>query len=87
MDWRLPWRNDLATSALSAHRQLKPCVKEQECTGEGTESFLGNYPREDIDRNFSNSLPELALEPFPSTPAQAMENRPDLQAAQLQLEA
>jgi outer membrane protein TolC len=51
------------------------------------ESFLGEYPKGNLDRNFSDSLPELALAPLPPTPAQAMEGRPDLQAAHLQLEA
>jgi outer membrane protein TolC len=51
------------------------------------DSFLGEYPKGNLDRNFSDSLPELALAPLPPTPAQAMEGRPDLQAAHLQLEA
>ena len=80
--------NDLATSAL-ASSQATETMRERirNAQVKELESFLGNYPREDIDRNFSNSLPELALAPFPPTPAQAMENRPDLQAAKLQLEA
>ncbi len=80
--------NDLATSAL-ASSQATETMRERirNAQVKELESFLGNYPRENIDRNFSNSLPELALAPFPPTPAQAMENRPDLQAAKLQLEA
>ena len=80
--------NDLATSALSSSQATETMRERIQNTQlKELESFLGNYPREDIDRNFSNSLPELALAPFPPTPAQAMENRPDLQAAKLQLEA
>jgi len=80
--------NDLATSAL-ASSQATEIMRERRRNAQvkELESFLGEYPKGNLDRNFSDSLPELALAPLPPTPAQAMENRPDLQAARLQLEA
>jgi len=80
--------NDLATSAL-ASLQATETMRERRRNAQvkELESFLGEYPKGNLDRNFSDSLPELALAPLPPTPAQAMENRPDLQAARLQLEA
>ena len=80
--------NDLATSAL-ASSQATETMRERVRNAQvkELESFLGTYPKEDVDRNFSDALPELALAPLPPTPALAMENRPDLQAARLQLEA
>ncbi|MEC8420282.1 MAG: TolC family protein [Verrucomicrobiota bacterium] len=80
--------NDLATSAL-ASSQATETMRERVRNAQikELESFLGAYPKGDVDRNFSETLPELALAPLPPTPAQAMENRPDLQAARLQLEA
>jgi multidrug efflux system outer membrane protein len=80
--------NDLATSAL-ASSQATETMRERIRSAQvkELESFLGEYPKGDMDRNFSDSLPELALAPLPPTPAQAMEYRPDLQAARLQLEA
>ena len=80
--------NDLATSAL-ASSQATETMRERRRNAQvkELEAFLGEYPKGNLDRNFSDSLPELALAPLPPTPAQAMENRPDLQAAHLQLEA
>jgi NodT family efflux transporter outer membrane factor (OMF) lipoprotein len=80
--------NDLATSAL-ASSQATETMRERRRNAQvkELESFLGEYPKGNLDRNFSDSLPELALAPLPPTPAQSMENRPDLQAARLQLEA
>ena len=80
--------NDLATSALASSQATETMRKRvRNAQVKELESFLGAYPNGDVDRNFSDSLPELALAPLPPTPAQAMENRPDLQAARLQLEA
>ena len=80
--------NDLATSALASSRATETMRERvRNAQVKELESFLGAYPNGDVDRNFSDSLPELALAPLPPTPAQAMENRPDLQAARLQLEA
>ena len=80
--------NDLATSAL-ASSQATETMRERVRNAQvkELESFLGAYPKGDVDRNFSDALPELALAPLPPTPAKTMENRPDLQAARLQLEA
>lgn len=80
--------NDLATSAL-ASSQATETMRERVRNAQVKElaSFLGEYPQGNLERNFSDALPELALAPLPPTPAQAMENRPDLQAARLQLEA
>ena len=80
--------NDLATSALAssqateAKREMLKSVQIKEF-----ESLLGGYPKGDVDRNFSDALPELTVAPLTTTPAQVMENRPDLQAARSQLEA
>ena len=80
--------NDLATSALASSQATETMRKRvRNAQVKELESFLGAYPKGDVDRNFSDALPELALAPLPPTPAQAMENRPDLQAARLQLEA
>jgi len=80
--------NDLATSALASSQATETMRKRvRNAQVKELESFLGEYPKGDVDRNFSDALPELALAPIPPTPAQAMENRPDLQAARLQLEA
>ena len=80
--------NDLATSALASAQATETMRKRvRNAQVKELESFLGAYPNGDVDRNFSDTLPELALAPLPPTPAQAMENRPDLQAARLQLEA
>ena len=80
--------NDLATSALASSQATETMRKRvRNAQVKELESFLGAYPKGDVDRNFSDTLPELALAPLPPTPAQAMENRPDLQAARLQLEA
>ncbi|HAD21993.1 MAG TPA: hypothetical protein DCF87_07770, partial [Opitutae bacterium] len=80
--------NDIATSAL-ASSQATETMRERVRNAQvkELESFLGAYPKGDVDRNFPDTLPELALAPLPPTPAQTMENRPDLQAARLQLEA
>ena len=80
--------NDLATSALASSQATKT-MRERVRNAQVKElqSFLGAYPKGDVDRNFSDALPELALAPLTTTPAQAMENRPDLQAARSQLEA
>ena len=80
--------NDLAKSALASSRATETTQeRRRNAQVKEFESFLGKYPKGDVDRNFSDSLPELALAPLPPTPAQTMENRPDLQAARLQLEA
>ncbi len=80
--------NDLATSALASSQATETMRKRvRNAQVKELESFLGAYPKGDVDRNFSDALPELALAPLPPTPAQTMENRPDLQAARLQLEA
>ena len=80
--------NDLASSALAGSRATETAQeRRRNAQVKEFESFLGKYPKGDVDRNFSDSLPELALAPLPPTPAQTMENRPDLQAARLQLEA
>lgn len=80
--------NDLATSALASAQAVETMRERIRIVQiKELESFLGEYPKGDADRNFSDSLPELALAPLPPTPAQSMENRPDLQAAKLQLEA
>ena len=80
--------NDLATSALASSQATETMRKRvRNAQVKELESFLGAYPKGDVDRNFSNTLPELALAPLPPTPAKTMENRPDLQAARLQLEA
>jgi NodT family efflux transporter outer membrane factor (OMF) lipoprotein len=80
--------NDLANSAL-ASSQATEIMRERRRNAQlkELESFLGEYPNGNLDRNFSNSLPELALTPLLSPPAQTMKSRPDLQAARLQLEA
>ncbi len=80
--------NDLATSALTSS-QATETMRERKRNAQvkELESFMGEYPKGNLDRNFSDSLPELALAPLPPTPTQAMESRPDLQAARLQLEA
>ena len=80
--------NDLATSALAssqateAKREMLKSVQIKEF-----ESLLGGYPKGDVDHNFSDALPELTVAPLTTTPAQVMENRPDLQAARSQLQA
>ena len=80
--------NDLATSALASSRATETMRERvRNAQVKELESFLGAYPKGDVDRNFSDALPELTLAPLPPAPAQAMENRPDLQAARLQLEA
>jgi NodT family efflux transporter outer membrane factor (OMF) lipoprotein len=80
--------NNLATSALaSSQATLSMRQRIRDSQVRELESILGEYPRGNLDRNFTEDLPKLALAPFPPTPAQAMENRPDLQAARLQLEA
>ena len=80
--------NDLATSALASSQATKT-MRERVRNAQVKElqSFLGTYPNGDVDRNFSDALPELTVAPLTTTPAQAMENRPDLQAARSQLEA
>lgn len=80
--------NDLATSALTSS-QATETMRERKRNAQvkELESIMGEYPKGNLDRNFSDSLPELALAPLPPTPAQAMESRPDLKAARLQLEA
>lgn len=80
--------NDLATSALTSS-QATETMRERKRNAQvkELESFMGEYPKGNLDRNFSDSLPELALAPLPPIPAQVMESRPDLQAARLQLEA
>ena len=80
--------NDLARSALSSSQATETTRERlKNAQVKELESLLGGYPKGDVDRTFSVSLPELSLTPFPPTPAQVMENRPDLQAARLQLEA
>ncbi|MED5281421.1 MAG: TolC family protein [Verrucomicrobiota bacterium] len=80
--------NDLATSALASSRATETMRERvRNAQVKELESFLGAYPRGDVDRNFSDALPELTLAPLPPAPAQALENRPDLQSARLQLEA
>jgi NodT family efflux transporter outer membrane factor (OMF) lipoprotein len=80
--------NDLATSAFaSSQATLSMRQRIQDTQVRELESILGEYPRGNLDRNFTDNLPKLALAPFPPTPAQAMETRPDLRAARLQLEA
>ena len=80
--------NDLATSAL-ASSQATGTMRERIKNTQVKElkSFLGYFAMGSLDHNFSNSLPKLDLSPFPPTPAQAIQNRPDLLAAKLQLEA
>ena len=80
--------NDLATSAL-ASSQATETMREriQNTQLKELESFLGYFAKKSLDHNFSYSLPKLDLSPFPPTPAQVMQNRPDLLAARLQLEA
>ena len=80
--------NDLATSAL-ASSQATETMREriQNTQVKELESFLGFFAKGSLDHNFSDSLPKLDLSPFPPTPAQVMQNRPDLLAARLQLEA
>ena len=80
--------NDLASSALASSR-ANETMRERVLNArlKELESLLGAYTQVDVDRIFSDTLPELDLSPLPPTPAQAMESRPDLQAARLQLEA
>jgi NodT family efflux transporter outer membrane factor (OMF) lipoprotein len=80
--------NDLANSALASSQATETMrQRRRNAQLKELESFLGEYPNGNLDRNFSNSLPELALTPLLSPPAQTMKSRPDLQAARLQLEA
>ncbi len=80
--------NDLASSALASSQATEAMRKRiRNSQVRELESILGEYPRGDMDRNFTDQLPKLDLTPFPPTPAKTIENRPDLQAARLQLEA
>ena len=80
--------NELATIALASSQATEAMRKRiRNSQVRELESILGEYPRGDMDRNFTDQLPKLDLTPFPPTPAKTIENRPDLQAARLQLEA
>ena len=71
--------NDLATSALASSRATETMRERvRNAQVKELESFLEPIQRGDVDRNFSDALPELTLAPLPPAPAQAMENRPDL---------
>lgn len=73
------------SSALATLHQRQRVMKNK------VRSFhllLGQYAAGELDRNLSSAeLPKVESMVLPSTPAKVLENRPDLQAARLQLEA
>lgn len=80
--------NDLATNALLSSKATQSMrLRHRNELIREMDLFLGDYPNDPNDGNFTDELPQLALAPFPQTPAKVMENRPDLQAARFQLEA
>jgi multidrug efflux system outer membrane protein len=80
--------NDLATSSLSTAKANLSLRKRMLSTTVRKVEFLqGMYPDGILDQNVTVELPRLNLPPEPPSPSQALEQRPDLKASLLQVEA
>ena len=79
--------NDLAINAYESARATYSMRNRQRGQSERKlELLLGGFPDEKMELN-SSSLPELSGTPPPPTPAQILEQRPDLISSRLRLEA
>lgn len=79
--------NDLAINAYESARATNSMRNRQRSQSERKlELLLGGFPDKKMELN-SSSLPELYGTPPPPTPAQILEQRPDLISSRLRLEA